>query len=112
MEIIPEYSAGIIHLDDRDYRRYQISRGDTEGIVNYILMIKGIKIALFVRDMHGTIRLSFRSKGDISVQDIARNHFNGGGHKNASGGSSSKDIKETIEEFKSILPKYIKKVDL
>ncbi len=112
MELIPEYSTGIIYLDASDYKKYQISRGDTEGVVNYILMIKGIKMALFIRDMHGTIRMSLRSKGDISVQDIARNHFNGGGHKNASGGTSKEGIKETINTFKSLLPKYIEKVEL
>ena len=112
MEIIHEYSTGIIYLNANDYNKYQISRGDTEGVVNYILMIKGMKIALFIRDMHGAVRMSFRSKGDISVQDIARNHFNGGGHKNASGGSSKLSVKETIELFKSVLPKYIDKVEL
>ena len=60
MEIIPEFSTGIIYLNDQDYKRYEISRGDTEGIVNYILMIKGMKIALFIRDMHGTVRMSFQ----------------------------------------------------
>jgi len=112
MEIIPEYSTGIIFLDSNDYKKYQISRGDTEGVVNYILMIKGMKVALFIRDMHGAVRMSLRSKGDISVQDIARNHFNGGGHKNASGGSSKESVEETIKLFKSVLPKYIQKVEL
>lgn len=112
MEIISEYSTGIIYLDAADYKKYQISRGDTEGVVNYILMIKGIKLALFIRDMHGIIRMSLRSKGDISVQDIARNHFNGGGHKNASGGTSKEGIKETIETFKKLLPRYMDKVEL
>jgi len=112
MEIIPEYSAGIIYLDAKDYKKYQISRGDTEGVVNYILMIKGMKMALFIRDMHGTIRLSLRSKGDISVQELARDHFNGGGHKNASGGTSQESIQKTIEKFKSILPNYMEKVEL
>ena len=112
MEIIPEYSTGIIYLDAKDYKKYQISRGDTEGVVNYILMIKGMKMALFIRDMHGTIRLSLRSKGDISVQDLARKYFNGGGHKNASGGTSNESIEKTIEKFKSVLPEFMEKVDL
>ncbi len=111
MQIIPEYAAGIIHLSDSDYKKYQISRGDTEGIVNYVLMIKGMKIAAFIRDMHGTIKVSFRSKGEISVQDIARDHFNGGGHKNASGGTSDMSVSETIEQFKTILPLYLDKIE-
>ncbi len=108
MTIYKELSAGVIYLDKQDYRKYQISRGDTEGVVNYILKIKGMKVAAFIREMPaGDIRLSLRSKGDISVQELAREHFNGGGHKNASGGSSDKSLQDTIEKFVSILPYYL-----
>ena len=108
MELIPECNAGIITLTQQDYQKYRISRGDTEGLVNYILMIKGMKVAAFVRQMtNGEIRLSLRSKGDISVQNLARDHFSGGGHKNASGGSSSLNLKDTISKFKEVLPQYI-----
>ena len=108
MEIMPELHAGIITLTQQDYQKYRISRGDTEGLVNYILMIKGMKVAAFIRQMtNGEIRLSLRSKGDISVQNLARDHFSGGGHKNASGGSSSLSLKDTVSKFKKVLPQYI-----
>ena len=108
LKTYPDISAGVIHLDKIDYVKYQISRGDTEGIVNYILMIRGIKVAAFIREMpNGEIRLSLRSKGDISVQELCREHFNGGGHKNASGGSSTLDLKSTIEKFVQVLPNYL-----
>ncbi len=108
LEVIPEHHAGIITLTQQDYQKYQIARGDTEGLVNYILMIKGIKLAAFIRQMtNGEIRLSLRSKGDISVQHLARDHFSGGGHKNAAGGSSQLPLAETIEKFKNVLPQYI-----
>ena len=107
LEVIPEMKAGIIVLNKGDYQKYQISRGDTEGLVNYILMIKGMELAVFVREMpHGEIRLSLRSKGDISVQDLARKHFNGGGHKNASGGSSTLSLEATVEKLKEVIPNY------
>ncbi|MEL6389908.1 MAG: bifunctional oligoribonuclease/PAP phosphatase NrnA [Bacteroidota bacterium] len=108
MEIIPELSCGIIALTQEDYRTYQIGRGDTEGLVNYILMIRGMKVAAFIRHMtSGEIRLSLRSKGDISVQALAREHFGGGGHKNAAGGSSSESLSETIEKFKKVVKFYL-----
>ncbi len=108
LELIPEYKTGIISLTKADYHKYQIGRGDTEGLVNYILMIKGMEVAAFVREMpHGEIRLSLRSKGEISVQDLAHKHFGGGGHKNASGGSSKDSLADTIAKFKEVLPDFI-----
>jgi len=106
MEILPEFQAGIIHLTKQDYKDFNISRGDTEGIVNHILMIEGIKIAAFITEQPTIVKLSLRSKGDISVQEIARNHFNGGGHKNASGGSAYAKLSDVIDRFKRVLPKY------
>ena len=108
LEIIPKLKAGIIFLTKVDYQKYQIARGDTEGLVNYILMIKGMEVAVFIREMpHGEIRLSFRSKGDISVQELASKHFGGGGHKNASGGSSKLSLEQTITKFKEVLPAFV-----
>ncbi len=109
MEIIPEHKAGIIYLTRQDYKDFNIIRGDTESIVNYILMINGIEVAAFIREQPTIVKLSLRSKGDISVQELARNHFNGGGHKNASGGSAYAKLEDVINRFKSVLPNYIKK---
>lgn len=107
MEILPEFKTGIIHLTREDYKNFDIIRGDTESIVNYILMVKGIQVAAFIREQPTIIKISLRSKGDISVQEIARNHFNGGGHKNASGGSAYAKLNDVISRFKSVLPKYL-----
>lgn len=106
MEILPEYKTGIIWLNKHDYETFDIQRGDTEGIVNYLLKLKNIKIAAFITEQPTIVKLSLRSKGDISVQEIAQKHFKGGGHKNASGGSSYSTLKGTINKLKQILPQY------
>ena len=106
MEIIPEYSTAIIYLTKRDYERFDIQRGDTEGVVNYLLRIKGIKLAAFITRQPKITKLSLRSKGDFSVQEMAGKYFNGGGHKNASGGFSYKGLDIVLERFKSALPEY------
>ncbi len=107
MEIIHEYKTGIIALTKQDYFDYEIQRGDTEGIVNFLLMLKGIKLAAFIREQPTIVKLSLRSKGDISVQEIARTHFNGGGHKNASGGAAYAKLEDVIKRFKKVLPNYV-----
>lgn len=106
MEIIEEYKTGIITLSRRDYEHFDIQRGDTEGIVNFLLKIKDVKIAALITEQPTIVKLSLRSKGDISVQEIAKKHFKGGGHKNASGGSSYKGLRATVLKFKEILPEF------
>jgi len=112
MEVIPEYAAGIIALTKEDYVKFDIQRGDSEGIVNYILMLDGIKVAAFIREQPSIVKLSLRSKGDISVQEIARKHFNGGGHKNASGGAAYAKLEDIVNRFKKVLPNYVEKREL
>jgi phosphoesterase RecJ-like protein len=112
MEIIPEYRAGLVALTKQDYLDFDIQRGDTEGIVNYILMLDGISVAAFIREQPTIVKLSLRSKGDISVQDMARKHFNGGGHKNASGGAAYAKLEDIVARFKKVLPDYVEKREL
>ena len=103
MEILPERRAGIITLTKRDYEQFDIQRGDTEGIVNQLLRIKGIELAAFITEQPNIVKLSLRSKGDISVQALAAKHFKGGGHKNASGGYSHTGLRSTVQKFKAAL---------
>jgi phosphoesterase RecJ-like protein len=106
MEIIDEFHTGIIYLTKEDYTLYDIKRGDTEGIVNYLLKLKNLRVAAFIHEQPTIVKLSIRSKGDIDVQEIARKHFRGGGHKNAAGGASFQSLAVTIRKFKEVLPAY------
>jgi phosphoesterase RecJ-like protein len=107
MEILPELKTGIIYLTKEDYKDLDIQRGDTEGIVNYLMMINHVELAALITEQPTIIKLSLRSKGDLSVQRIARDHFNGGGHKNAAGGAVYGSLEKTIAKFKSVLPNYL-----
>ncbi len=63
----------------------QACNEDTDGLINYPRSISGVKIALFFKEKEpGVHRISMRSKGDYNVSAIAK-HFDGGGHKHASG---------------------------
>lgn len=106
MEILEEYHTGIITLSKEDYEHFNIQRGDTEGIVNYLLKLKNIKLAAFITEQPTIVKISLRSKGNFSVQEIAKKHFKGGGHKNAAGGYSFQNLKITVRKFKELLPEY------
>ncbi len=106
LEVLPEYATAIISLTSDELNRFQYQKGDTEGVVNYALSIKGISVAAFFVEREGIVKISFRSKGDFSVNQLARDHFNGGGHINAAGGAYGIKVEEAIEKFRSILPVY------
>lgn len=107
LKIIPEYKTGIIFLTKNDFAKFDIERGDTEGIVNYILKINNIKIAAFFTQQPTIVKLSLRSVEDYNVADLAKTHFNGGGHKNAAGGSHYKGLKSAMELFNNVLPEFV-----
>ena len=101
-----EYATAYIALSRKDLDRFNFRVGDTEGIVNYALSIEGINMACLLTERKGRIRLSFRSKGKLSVNDIARNHFNGGGHRNAAGGDVYHSLQKAIQLLEDLLPEY------
>ena len=106
LEVIPEYNAALFAISKEDLSKFEITTGDTEGLVNYALSIKGIRLAALIVDRTELIKLSLRSIGEIPCNEICKKYFNGGGHLNASGGSSSEDLATVVNTFKSILPEY------
>jgi len=106
LKVLPEFKTAYITLTAQELNRFGSQTGDTEGLVNYGLSIKNIKLAVFIYDRGDEVKLSFRSLGSFSVNELARKHFNGGGHRNASGGSSRESLEKTVEKFIAVLPEY------
>ncbi len=107
LQVYPEFNTALISLTEEELKRFNHQTGDTEGIVNYALGIEGIKLAaIFIQRKKDLIKISFRSKGDFSVKEFSRDHFEGGGHRHASGGRSLLPMDETLAKFVSLLPQY------
>ncbi len=108
LQILPAYKTAYITLTDEEKKRFDFQKGDTEGIVNYALSLKGIVFAaIFIEDSEqNLVKISFRSKGKFSVNQFARNHFEGGGHDNAAGGKSDVSLAETVTKFSGLLEQY------
>lgn len=106
MTILREYNTAYIYLSKSDLESFSYQVGDSEGVVNYPLMIDDIKMSVLITERQGVIRFSFRSKGNFSVHELAKKHFGGGGHTNAAGGTMDCPINQAIEKFISILPEY------
>lgn len=108
MVVIQELRTAYICLTQDELDACNFKKGDTEGFVNYPLSVQGIVFSvIFIENkLEGIVKLSLRSKGNFNVNEFARNHYNGGGHVNASGGRSSLSLSDTVKEFISILPLY------
>ncbi len=104
--VLHESHTAYISLSKDDLQRFNHQVGDTEGIVNFGLSIKDINLAALFMEREGLVKISFRSKGNFSVNDLARKHFDGGGHNNAAGAYSYISLQETISKFLSLLPVY------
>ncbi|CAH1000527.1 Bifunctional oligoribonuclease and PAP phosphatase NrnA [Neolewinella maritima] len=111
MELLPEYRTGLIYLTKEDYEHFDIQRGDTEGVVNYILRMPEMMIAAFIHEQPTIVKLSLRSKGEMDVQQICKALFRGGGHRNAAGGASFAPLGSTINRFKKALPRYAEEIE-
>ncbi|NGM90606.1 bifunctional oligoribonuclease/PAP phosphatase NrnA, partial [Parapusillimonas sp. SGNA-6] len=106
LEVIPDYNTALFAISKEDLAQFEVTTGDTEGLVNYALSIKGIRLAALIVDRTELIKLSLRSIGEIPCNEICKKYFNGGGHLNASGGSSSEDLSTVVNKLKSVLPEY------
>lgn len=102
----PEYHTAYIAITADELKAYDSKTGDTEGLVNFALSIEGIVFAAVIIDRTQAVKMSFRSVGNFSVNEFARQHFNGGGHRNAAGGMSLEPLDAVIAKFESLLPQY------
>jgi phosphoesterase RecJ-like protein len=94
-----------LHCDDRlaltsitaaDYEATGAGEEMTEGVIDHLRSIHGIKVAAVVRDLgsrgRAARKVSLRaSEGDVDVSAIARK-YGGGGHKRAAGFSTDLEL--------------------
>lgn len=100
----------IISLTEEELNRFNYQKGDTEGFVNEVLSIDGIKIAAFFSEKDSIIKISFRSKGtNNQVNLLSKEYFHGGGHINAAGGRFNGQLEDAISLFKEKVYEYLDK---
>jgi phosphoesterase RecJ-like protein len=105
MKVMMDHKTSYTSLTQDELNSFDYIKGDTEGIVNYGLSIKGIVFtAIFIENKEeGIIKISFRSQGNFDVNQFARDHFQGGGHSNAAGGKSETSMEETLAKFENLV---------
>lgn len=106
MKVLPEHKSAYIWLTKADLNQFKHQVGDTEGIVNYPLSIKGIVFSVLFTENDGFVKVSLRSRGDFAVNRFSQLYYQGGGHKNAAGGKSFMSMDKTIKKFEELLAKH------
>lgn len=100
MELTYKKRASIMTLTNAERHRFGIKNGDTEGFVNLPLQILGVRVSIFLSEdteHAGRIKVSLRSVDDFPCNEMAASFFNGGGHKNASGGHLMCSMDEAVK---------------
>lgn len=106
LQVLHEYNTALITVNKEELKQFDSTTGDTEGVVNYALSIEGVRLAAFIVERSDKIKLSLRSTGTFPANEICKNYFHGGGHRNAAGGQSEDTFEQVVHQFKSLLPEY------
>ena len=101
--VLKDYNTAYFLIRAEDYKNYHLQTGDTEGLVDHALAVKGIVFAAVIKEKKDAVRLSFRSSGEVPVNLWAKEYFEGGGHKNAAGGVSYLRLEETVAKFENLV---------
>jgi phosphoesterase RecJ-like protein len=99
MKIYRERKTALITLSLGEMNHFNYVPGDTEGFVNLPLSIEKVVFAVFIRESTDGIKISLRSTGEFPCNRFAATYFQGGGHKNASGGEFSGPMEEAVRIF-------------
>ena len=110
--VIPELKLAYFTLKRAERNQFNYQEGDLEGIVNYGLSIAGVEFSVFISETPENVKMSFRSVGNYTVNDLARDNFNGGGHANAAGGTSNLSLEKTIAKLLDIMPLHLQKKEI
>lgn len=109
LRIVSPLRASYYILTREDLKRFHYIKGDSEGLVNLPLQIKGHRLSISLRqdtEKDNLIWISLRSVDDFPCNEMAAQFFNGGGHKNASGGKLFCSTEEAEEIVKKAINAY------
>lgn len=111
LKLYKKSNAALITLRNEELMQFNARKGDTEGLVNMPLQIKGVRFSCFLREeTPGKINVSLRSVDDFPCNEVAAKYFGGGGHKNASGGEVHGNMEQAITLFEKALNSFRKEL--
>ncbi|MBR4275853.1 MAG: DHH family phosphoesterase [Prevotella sp.] len=111
MKVLTPLRASYYTISREEQKRFHFIKGDAEGLVNLPLQIKGHRLSISMREdteKDNLIWISLRSVDDFPCNKMAEEFFNGGGHKNASGGKLYCSLDEAEKTARQAIQAYAK----
>lgn len=68
----------------KDFEETETDEYAIEGFSSHLMSLETVIMGIVITETKRGVKLSFRSKGDIKANELAK-EFSGGGHMNASG---------------------------
>lgn len=113
LKVLTPLRASYYTISREDQKRFHFIKGDAEGLVNMPLQIKGHRLSISLREdteKPNLVWVSLRSVDDFPCNLMAADFFNGGGHKNASGGKLFCSLAEAETVVRQAIRKYAGKL--
>lgn len=108
MEIFEKWHCAVTVLTSEELRRFKYERGDTEGLVNQPLNVRGVYFSFFLREDDDCVKVSARSIEDFPVSKICEDLYGGGGHLMAAGAEFHGNPEECRRILVEAIPQYLK----
>lgn len=109
LQVNSRFPLAIMPITFEELERYHYKDGDLEGLVNIPLSVHHIRVSIQITERKEKIKLSFRSKGNVPVNEWAKAFFNGGGHPNAAGGQMDLPLEEVVKKVNETAPWFFEK---
>lgn len=110
LQVNSKYPVAIMPITREELEKYDYKDGDLEGLVNIPLSVHNIAVSIQITERKERVKLSFRSKGNIPVNEWSKAFFNGGGHLNAAGGQMDLPLEEVIKKVNETTPWFFEKI--
>lgn len=83
------------------------SEVETDSFTSYPMSVRGVLVGILFNELPNGVKISFRSKGDIPINQLAK-EFGGNGHLNAAGARLfDKDLHQTVRSVVEQAEKYL-----
>ena len=109
LRVLTPLRASYYILSREEQKRFRFIKGDAEGLVNIPLQLRNHRLSISVREdseKPNLVWISLRSVDDFPCNEMAEKFFNGGGHKNASGGKLFCSLQEAEQTVRKAIQSY------